>query len=194
MKGPSRAGIARSQTAMLLDISRMRGARDRIDRRYPPTAFEPEADAYRVIDPVALALDVFKDQRRFRLVGCVATLLELTCSRCLEPFRLPVDAPFDLVFVPAHENTGEGEIEVDGDDLGTAFYRDDIIDLGGLMREQFLLALPMKPLCQQECRGLCPACGANRNAGSCSCPQQWTDPRLAPLARLRTGGGRDPRG
>jgi uncharacterized protein len=179
---------------MLLDISRMRGARDRIDRRYPPAAFEPEEDAYRVIEPVALALDIFKDQRRFRLVGRVSTLVELTCSRCLEAFRLPVDAAFDLVFVPAQENTGEGEIEVDEEDLSTAFYRDEIIDLGAMMREQFLLALPMKPLCQEACRGLCPSCGANRNTGMCSCTHEWTGPRLDALRDLNAGGSRDSRG
>jgi uncharacterized protein len=179
---------------MLLDISRMRGARDRIDRRYPPTAFEPEAGAYRVVEPVALALDVFKDQRRFRLVGRASTLLELTCSRCLEAFRLPVDVPFDLVFLPAHENSGEGEVEVEEEDLSTAFYRDDVIDLGGMMREQFLLALPMKPLCREECRGLCPSCGANRNVGTCSCTQERTDPRLDALRELGAGGTRDSRG
>jgi uncharacterized protein len=194
MKGPSRAEIPRRHRAMLLDIGRMRGARDRIDRRYPLTAFESEPDAYRVVEPVELALDVFKDKRRFRLVGRVSTLLELTCSRCLEPFRLPVDAPFDLVFVPAQENAGEGEIEVDEEDLSTAFYRDDVIDLGGMVREQFLLALPMKPLCQQQCRGLCPSCGANRNAGSCSCSQEWTDPRLDALRGLTVGDKRDSHG
>jgi uncharacterized protein len=179
---------------MLLDISRMRGARDRIDRRYPPTAFEPEPDAYRVVEPVELALDIFKDKRRFRLVGRVSTLLELTCSRCLEAFRLPVDAAFDLVFLPAQENAAQGEIEVDDEDLSTAFYRDDVIDLGGMMREQFLLGLPMKPLCQEQCRGLCPGCGANLNVGSCSCSQEWTDPRLDALRGLTAGGKRDSRG
>jgi uncharacterized protein len=179
---------------MLLDISRMRGARDRIVRRYPPTAFEPEPDAYRVVEPVELAFDIFKDKRRFRLVGRVSTLLELACSRCLEPFRLSVDAAFDLVFMPAQENAGQGELEVDEEDLSTAFYRDNVIDIGGMMREQFLLALPMKPLCQEQCRGLCPGCGANRNVGSCSCSQGWTDPRLDALRGLTAGGRRDSRG
>jgi len=179
---------------MFLDISRMRGTRDRVDRTYPPPAFEPDAGAYRVVEPVKLACDVFKDQRRFRLVGRVSTALELTCSRCLEAFRLSLDAPFDLIYTPAQDNVGEGEIEIEDDDLSTAFYRDETIDLGGLMREQFLLALPMKPLCGDGCRGLCPHCGTNLNLAACGCSPEWTDPRLDALKNLTPGGNREPRG
>jgi uncharacterized protein len=170
---------------MLLDISRMRGTRDRIDRSYPPSAFDAEADVYRVVESVNLAFEVFRDQLRFRLVGHVTGALELACSRCLEAFRLPVDAAFDLIYSPEQENVGEGEVEVADDDLSTAFYRDQTIDLGGLMREQFLLAVPMKPLCSDACRGLCPDCGTNWNSGACSCTPRWTDAWLEGLQELK---------
>jgi DUF177 domain-containing protein len=172
---------------MFLDLREMRGTRDRVDRTYPAAAFEAEADAYRVVEPVRLAFDILKDHQRFRLVGRVATGLEVTCSRCLEPFRLPVEAGFDLMYVPQKENAGDGEIEVEEDDLSTAFFRDDTIDLGAMMREQFLLALPMKPLCGEGCRGLCPACGTNWNTGACTCSRRWTDPRLEGLQAFSTG-------
>ena len=179
---------------MFLDISQMRAARDRVDRSYPPSAFDPEADAYRVVEPVKLTFDILRDHLRFRLVGRVVAGLELTCGRCLEAFRLPVDAAFDLIYSPEQENVGEGEVEVAEDDLTTAFYHDQTIDLGGLMREQFLLALPMKPLCSEACRGLCPVCGTNWNAGSCACSRQWTDPRLERLKGLAAGDDdREPR-
>src|SRR5205823_4549233 len=88
------------------------------------------------------------------------TVLELPCSRCLEPFRLGVDEHFDLRYQPHTANTGEDEREIEEDDLSTAFYENDEIDLGQLMREQFYLAVPMKPLCREDCRGLsgCPHC------------------------------------
>ncbi len=175
---------------MFLDISQMRGTRDRIDRSYPPSAFDPEAGVYTIVEPVRLTFDLFRDHARFHLVGRVSGRLELTCSRCLEPYRLEVDAPFDLMYSPDQENVGDGEIEVADDDLSTAFYRDQTIDLGGLMREQFLLALPMKPLCSDACRGLCPACGTNWNTGSCSCSTGWEDPRLDALKGL-AGGDRE---
>jgi uncharacterized protein len=85
------------------------------------------------------------------------------------------------------ETVKSGEIEDDVEDqvLGLAEYRDESIDLGHVVLEQFVLALPMKPLCQDECRGLCPVCGANRNREACECKQEWIDPRLAALADLK---------
>jgi uncharacterized protein len=73
---------------------------------------------------------------------------------------------------------------VNEDDLTTAFYSDDQIDLGELIAEQLQLAMPMKPLCSEGCKGLCAQCGTNLNAGACNCSQEWTDPRLAALKAL----------
>ncbi len=168
---------------MLLDLSRMRGERDRLQRTYAPSAFDENQD-YRIVQPVVLAFDIYKKNTEFTLVGRVSTVLELVCSRCLEPFTLPVDVAFDVLYLPHTDNKGEGEVEIEEDDLDVAFYRDDVIDLGQLMREQFYLALPMKPLCVEGCRGLCPHCGTNLNQGSCSCEATWTDPRLEALKAL----------
>lgn len=176
-----------SETLMLLDLSQMREARERIDRTYQPAMFEPEEDIYRIVEPVHLVFEILKRGHEFRLVGRVASTLELACSRCLELFRLPVDEAFDLMYLPQSENVGEGEIEVDEASLTAAFYRDDLIDLGGLMREQFYLALPLKPLCKPSCSGLCPVCGVNRNTGSCTCTASWTDSRWEGLRLFRKG-------
>ena len=92
---------------------------------------------------------------------------------------------FDLRYQPARANTGEGEREIEEDDLTTAFYDNDEIDLGQLMREQFYLALPMKPLCRDDCNGLCPKCGTNLNPRPCDCKREWEDPRLAALKALK---------
>ncbi len=168
---------------MFLDLSQMRGERDRLQRTYAADAFEPDED-YRVVQPVTLAADVYKKNAEVTLVGHVATVLELACGRCLEPYTLAVDASFDLLYLPHTHNGGEGEIEIEDDDLNTAFYRDDAIDLGQLIREQFCLALPMKPLCREDCRGLCPQCGTNLNLSACTCVNTWVDPRLEALRGL----------
>ena len=102
---------------------------------------------------------------------------------------MPVDQTFDLRYQPHAENTGDGEREIEEDDLTTAFYENDEIDLGHLMREQFYLSLPMKPLCRTDCRGLCVVCGTNLNRETCSCKRTWEDPRLGPLRDLRTKSG-----
>ena len=168
-----------------LNLNRIRTAEERFEQVYTPEQFGGDDD-FRVAEPIALAFDIFKDKQQFRLIGNVKTTLELPCSRCLEPYTLPVDQRFDLRYQPHAQNTGEGEREIEEDDLTTAFYENDEIDLGQLMREQFYLALPMKPLCSDDCKGLCPACGANLNRTTCGCDRSWEDPRLAALKQFKT--------
>lgn len=170
---------------MLLNLRGIRGALERFDRVYQPAEFARQEDDFAVAAPVVLGFDIHKDKDLFRLVGRVQTDLELPCSRCLEPFTSPVDAAFDLRYQPQSSNTGDDEREIEEDDLTTAFYQGDAIDLGQLMREQFYLSLPMKPLCTEACRGLCSMCGANVNRGECGCKREWPDPRLAALRELR---------
>jgi uncharacterized protein len=137
-----------------------------------------------VVELVDLSFTVHKDHARYRLVGRLSTTLEQACSRCLEPFRHSVDASFDIRYLPQTDNTGADEREVEEDDLSDAFYRDEQIDLRQLMEEQFYLALPMKPLCRVDCKGLCPNCGTNLNDATCECEIRWEDPRLAGLKAL----------
>jgi uncharacterized protein len=169
---------------LALNLSQIRTPHERFEREYAPDQLGAAED-FRLTAPAALAFDIFKDEEKFRLVGSVRTTLELPCSRCLEPFTLPIDQAFDLRYQPHSSNTGEGEREIEEDDLTTAFYDNEEIDLGQLMREQFYLALPMKPLCRDDCRGLCPVCGANLNRETCDCKPAWEDPRLAALKSLR---------
>ena len=168
-----------------LNLAKIRDAHERFDQVYRPEQLAAGDEAFRVAAPVTLAFDIYKDKDQFRLIGSVQTTLELPCSRCLEPFIWPVASSFDLRYQPHARNAGEGEREIEEDDLTTAFYENDTIDLGQLMREQFYLALPMKPLCRDDCKGLCPTCGTNRNNGACQCTNSWDDPRLAALKSLK---------
>ena len=173
---------------MLLELNRLRGQREHFDRRFEPSAFDPQDDDYRVATPVDVSMDVEKaGKEAFRVTGRATTKLELQCGRCLEDFQVPVEANFELRYVPAVENAGEGEREIAEDDLTTAFYREGALDVIDLLREQFQLALPMKPLCSEACRGLCPECGTNLNRNDCGCAPKWEDPRLAPLKELLQG-------
>jgi uncharacterized protein len=170
---------------MQLDLTRYRQPQGHFSRTFQPEEVAQAGDAYRIVSPVTLDFEIHKDKDRFRLVGTVLTELELSCSRCLEPFRMPVNASFDLRYLPASEMTHDEEREVEEDDLDTSYYREDQIDLNELLREQFYLALPMKPLCGDDCKGLCPTCGTNLNTGACDCAPQWEDPRLAVLKQLK---------
>ncbi|MGC4080722.1 MAG: DUF177 domain-containing protein [Vicinamibacterales bacterium] len=168
-----------------LNLTKIRSAEEHFEREYQPAQLGSGNDAYTIVAPVSLIFDVRKDKDKFHLVGRVTTTLELPCSRCLEPFTIAIDAPFDLRYQPHAEHRGGGEREVEVDDIDTAFYENDEIDLGQLMQEQFYLALPMKPLCKDDCKGLCPTCGTNLNKATCDCNTQWEDPRLAALRSLK---------
>jgi uncharacterized protein len=170
---------------MLLDLNRLHGPREHLERRLEPSAFDPQDPDYAVAAPVDLSMDVEKaGGEAFRVTGRATTTLRLQCSRCLEDFPVPVDARFELRYVPAVQNEGSGEREIAEDDLTTAYYREGSLDVIEMLEEQFQLALPMKPLCTEACRGLCPQCGANLNRDQCDCSAKWEDPRLAPLKGL----------
>ena len=167
---------------MLFDLNKLHGQREHVERRFAPSAFEPHDDDYRVVAPVDLSMTVEKaGGGAFQVTGRSQTRLELDCSRCVDPFELPVDASFELRYIPQQQNDGDGEREIAEDDLTTAYYREGSLDLIEMLREQFQLALPMKPLCSEACRGLCPECGTNLNRTECGHQAKWEDPRLAPL-------------
>ena len=106
---------------MQLDLTRYRQPLNHFSRIFQPEDVGQEGDAYRIVAPVHLDFDLHKDKEKFRLVGTARTELELPCSRCLEPFRMPVDASFDLRYLPATEMAAEEEREVQEEDLETSY-------------------------------------------------------------------------
>jgi uncharacterized protein len=132
----------------------------------------------------ALALQIERQGTTVMVSGGFEATAHLACGRCLEPLTVHVGPSVDLELVP--QPTGRhGEVELGRDDLQVDFYVGDLLDVAGLLRSETDLALPMKPLCRAECRGLCPVCGGNRNVTECRCQTRGTDPRLAPLEALR---------
>ena len=188
---------------MQLDLTRIRDAETPFAKTFEPETLAADDDPFKIAGPVELVMTVRKDGDLFHLVGQLRGKLELACSRCLEPFVMAFEPSFDLRYLPQRLNAGgtggDDEIdgsdedgddardggEVGGDDLTTAFYRDDQIDLVQMIREQIFLAMPMKPLHSDDCKGLCPSCGANLNETTCDCKSEWIDPRLAPLQNLK---------
>lgn len=184
-------GGAAGGVSTRLDLRDVRGPAHLVERLFPASAFGAE-EAFTVAAPVELALRVRKDGDKYHLLGRLVTTVRRECCRCLETFDAPVPVDVDVRYLPHRANAGEGEHEISDEDLSIAFYRDDEIDLGGLVREQLHLAAPMKPLCDDGCRGLCPACGADRNRETCGCDTAWRDPRfdaLRPLAHPAAGAG-----
>lgn len=173
----------------MLDLTQLRGHKEHVERRLGASEFDASQEDFTVDGEALLSFDVEKDGKQYRLVGGVKGLLSLPCSRCLEPIAWPVDAEFDIRYRPAAAAETQQEREITGEELSVAFFEGELIDLGELAREQFYLALPMKPLCRVDCQGLCSECGANRNAVACGCERHWVDPRLEALRDLLPKGG-----
>jgi uncharacterized protein len=109
----------------------------------------------------------------------------LACDRCLEPIVAPVSEDLELLVLVDEPRPLEGERELSGDELGVLHLDDEVLDTEPLLLEQLQLAVPMKPVCRPDCKGLCPQCGADRNRGGCDCREVDVDPRWAALADLK---------
>jgi uncharacterized protein len=117
--------------------------------------------------------------------GHLSGQLDLACSRCLESFAAPAAIDFDLLLVPGPPNAGAEDEELSPTDLDLDYYTGEIVDLESLLREQIILMLPLKPLCDETCKGLCPQCGANLNRETCQCKTDTVNSPFAHLAKVK---------
>jgi uncharacterized protein len=126
---------------------------------------------------------VIKD---IRLRGRLAAQLELPCARCLETVRQDVKRDFELLYRPLGADAGRDELSVTDAEAEIGYYQGNGLELEDVLREQVLLALPLKVTCREECKGLCPQCGKNLNQEQCSCSTEVEDPRWAALKDVRS--------
>jgi uncharacterized protein len=124
--------------------------------------------------------------RDIRLNGDVAATFEVGCARCLEPVVLNVQRNFDLLYRPQGSDAGEAEIPVTSTEAEISYYQGEGLLLEDALREQVLLSLPVKTICREDCKGLCPHCGRNLNFEQCSCAEPLEDPRWSALKDIRS--------
>jgi len=120
-----------------------------------------------------------------RLKGSFSGKFEVPCARCVEPVEIPLAADFDLIFRPIGVDGGASERSISAPETEIGYYQEDSLLLEDVLREQVLLSLPVRTLCSEDCKGLCPRCGANRNTQPCTCETGPSDPRWEALAGLR---------
>jgi uncharacterized protein len=120
-----------------------------------------------------------------RLRGKLDTSLEADCARCIEPVVHKVSREFDLLYRPLGSDAGRDELSVTDAEAEIGYYQGEGLLLEDAVREQVLLALPLKMICREDCKGLCPQCGKNLNEGDCSCTAPVQDLRWAALKEIR---------
>ena len=122
--------------------------------------------------PVTGRVSAVREYDHLRVAGNVAVAATLTCSRCLAQYETHIDSGFTIFFRkgPVVRETDEDETELNDQDLVSATYSGDEIDLSHEIEEQVAMEIPLKPLCSESCKGLCPTCGKELNEGDCTCP------------------------
>jgi uncharacterized protein len=120
-----------------------------------------------------------------RIKGNLDTSLEVACARCLDPVVHKVDRSFDLLYRPLGIDSGHAELSVTDAEAEIGYYEGGGLLLEDTLREQVLLALPLKTLCREDCKGLCPHCGKNMNEIDCGCVDELEDPRWSALKEIR---------
>jgi len=140
-----------------------------------------------ILEPLRAEFTVFVQEDGVLIRGAVTGKAFVPCTRCAEESVVVVDQQVET-YEPFPTDDTDDALEVDGELLREAPTGQGVeMNLAALAWEEFLLALPMKPLCDPACNGLCPQCGANRNLASCSCGDDAGDPRMAPLRGLKVG-------
>jgi len=120
-----------------------------------------------------------------RLEGSLAARVELACARCLEPVLQDVNHKFDLLYRPLGADAGKEELSVTAVEAEVGYYQGEGLLLEDVLQEQVLLALPLKAICRDDCKGLCPHCGKNLNAEQCACAEPLEDARWSALKDIR---------
>lgn len=123
--------------------------------------------------------------REIHIQGHLETEIEGACARCLEPVRQVVDKDFDLYYHPLSDCPRAEELQVPPGEEELGFYQGEGLLLEDVAKEQVLLTLPMRTICREDCRGLCPRCGVNRNLERCTCVPEPLDPRWEGLRGLK---------
>ena len=157
-----------------------------LEGSFEPGAIDFTSESLRQMGPLQWNATAERAGEEIRIAGSLTATLESNCSRCLELARVDVHRPFDLFFRESDEEMfDEDDIELTEEDMRTAFFSGTQLAIGDILREQVLLALPMKALCKVDCKGLCPVCGTNRNLNACSCIDESFSPHMEELLEIK---------
>jgi uncharacterized protein len=140
-------------------------------------------EGFSLVSPVKAHLELVKAFSEIVVTGTVGAELELECSRCLKKYKRIMREPVNVVYHPLKELSPDRH-ELTDDEMDMGFYQGEELDLQELVREQILLNIQMKPLCDESCRGICPQCGTDLNTDTCSCETKKVDSRLEVLKKL----------
>jgi uncharacterized protein len=136
------------------------------------------------VSPVRLEGEISRIEKGFLFDAQVAYAGKLECSRCLASYPFQTREEFSLILTKRAPAPGQ-EIVLEGDDFDVYFYDEPVLPVAPIAEERIQMAVPMKPLCREDCRGLCPRCGEDLNVADCGCAADSADPRWEALRQLK---------
>ena len=172
---------------MFLSVKEMELRKIRFDETLQPGRIEFASENLAQVSPlhaVGSAEALKNSGGEVRVQGRYTVELTAPCDRCLVEARFPLDAGFDLFYQPASVIARDEEIEIDEGEAQIGFYDHGALELEDILREQILLTLPMQRVCSEDCKGICPVCGKNRNQSACDCTIAVHDDRWGALRKL----------
>jgi uncharacterized protein len=172
---------------MFLSVKEMELRKIRFDETLQPGQIEFASENLEQASPLHAvgSAELLKNSGgEVRIQGRYTVELKAPCDRCLADARFPLDAGFDLFYQPLTVLARVEEVEIDEGEAQIGFYENGGLELEDVLREQVLLALPMQRVCSDDCQGICPACGKNRNQSACDCRTSTTNDRWGALRKL----------
>ncbi|MDQ1636874.1 MAG: hypothetical protein QOF62_213 [Pyrinomonadaceae bacterium] len=173
---------------MQIEVASLAESGKDFDHQYQPGELSLEDERVHLLDPQPYVRGRIRmDRGRVKVAGKITGHLQLECDRCLKPVESAVAAKFSREYATGADYQAQHAVELSEDDLNLSVFDGAVIDIDLLVREELLLAAPDQVLCQQACQGICPTCGADRNAAVCDCETADADPRWAGLKELVNG-------
>lgn len=170
---------------MRIEIDRLAELGGKFSRLYESGELVLDDAEVRVVGSVEVSGRLRREGKDVELRGELQTRVETVCNRCLRPVQLPIRSDFTERFVPAVAWRDEEQHELSEEDLSLSVFDGEAIELDDVVREEILLAMPGHVWCREDCQGLCPVCGIDKNTGTCQCEVQEIDSRWQGLKNLQ---------
>jgi len=169
---------------MRIELENLEAGKGDFAHVYQPDDLNPVDERIRLVAPANISGKIRLSGHDVFVNGHVDTRAQVECDRCLQPVELPVNADFALDYITPSEYESSEVVELTEAELSVSVFDGRGIDVDEIVKEQVLLAVPTRMLCREDCKGICPECGVDRNTGECKCLTNDIDPRWAALKNL----------
>jgi DUF177 domain-containing protein len=173
--------------AMRIELVNLDDGKGEFAHVYQPSELDLSDERVTLCGPVSVRGRIRQAGTEVFVKGHVEACAQVDCDRCLKPIELAVGNDFSLEYITGSDYEANGSAELTEDVMAVSVFDGEAIDIDEIVKEQILLSVPTRSLCKADCKGFCPTCGADKNAGDCGCDDKEIDPRWDALKNLVDG-------